>query len=385
MTKFDETLSMPSVFRNNKLGILSISNGEYIIGHFSVFEDISYDEEAETYPIRPPELESLDKSDLYNEGSALLMAFNSGILSDALGAKNLHLTMFGRMRARPFSFNIDSSLKGTRISQMEISVDGSQMEIDAGFESDECLYIVEAKNRHVSEINLRQLYYPYRLWSEKISKKIVPVFLVYTDDTYFIHIGNFVDPLKINSFEIIDSKKYVLTDAAKILIDDLRDIFNSIDKKTKSKYTFPQANSFLKIIDLIKHLDEVKYASKYEITELFGFDPRQTDYYVTAAAFLGLVTRDRKHKSITLTNLGREIMSESYRKRHLDIISGMMSDEVFYECFDYYFKNKDLPSKDFIEKRIKDYYFEDKEKTDTPERRASTVVSWMKWVINLTK
>ena len=41
MTKFDFSSQVPPIFRNNNLGILPINNGEYIIGKYELFKNIS--------------------------------------------------------------------------------------------------------------------------------------------------------------------------------------------------------------------------------------------------------------------------------------------------------------------------------------------------------
>src|SRR5574344_681577 len=41
MAKFDYSKQLPKIFKDNNLGILPIKNGEYIIGKFTLFENIS--------------------------------------------------------------------------------------------------------------------------------------------------------------------------------------------------------------------------------------------------------------------------------------------------------------------------------------------------------
>ena len=41
MTKFDYSKQLPKIFKENKLGILPIKNGEYIIGKYNLFKNIS--------------------------------------------------------------------------------------------------------------------------------------------------------------------------------------------------------------------------------------------------------------------------------------------------------------------------------------------------------
>lgn len=41
MAKFDYSKQLPSIFKDNGLGILPIKNGEYVIGKFNLFEKLT--------------------------------------------------------------------------------------------------------------------------------------------------------------------------------------------------------------------------------------------------------------------------------------------------------------------------------------------------------
>jgi hypothetical protein len=56
-----------------------------------------------------PNLETLDYTNLYSEASALLFAYNSGIINDVLNSKDTFYTVSGRMSSGCFNFNIANS------------------------------------------------------------------------------------------------------------------------------------------------------------------------------------------------------------------------------------------------------------------------------------
>jgi hypothetical protein len=66
-----------------------------------------------------------------------------------------------------FDFNINSS-KGL----FKVNVGNSQIEIDGGYEGDSSLNLIEAKNYISDDFLVRQLYYPYKLWNNKITKQL---------------------------------------------------------------------------------------------------------------------------------------------------------------------------------------------------------------------
>lgn len=176
MTKFDDPEELPEVFRENQLTILSISRSKYVIGRFQIFYslDDKKNVKIEKEVFKPNlQLESLPEDGLFSETASVLFAFHNNVFSDALELDNsdeLHLTIYGRMGTKKFTFSINKNNSSDKITKDKLTVEKAQVEIDAGFESERNFYIVEAKNRPVSSINLRQLYYPYRLWSDKINK-----------------------------------------------------------------------------------------------------------------------------------------------------------------------------------------------------------------------
>ena len=61
------------------------------------------------------------------------------------------------------------------VGKQRIKVSGVQTEVDAGYEGENQVVLVEAKNFGATNVIIRQLYYPYRQWQEHTKKKVVNV------------------------------------------------------------------------------------------------------------------------------------------------------------------------------------------------------------------
>ena len=384
MTKFDEYSAMPKLFRDKGLSILSDSRGTYLIGRFSLFAKINYKID-DVRPFEPTCLESLTIDNLNNESSSILFAFNSNILKESFETDDISFSSYGRMGAGNFSYRIDlvDSKRLPIGKNKNIEAKNPQIEIDGAFETEDSLYIVEATNRFVEDMNLRQLYYPYKLWSSRIGKKIIPVFLVFSDKTFYIYICSFDDPDNINSIRVVKSIKYESRDEPITLQDVVRTFEEAKPTAAQHSNIFPQADRMEKIIDLLNILEMNEETTKKDVTEYFKFDSRQTDYYLNAAAFLGLVSIV-KRKGFGLSAFGKGLMKKQYRERNLAIIKSILNDQVFYQSFKFLLDNREMPSKEYISELINRYYPPKKNGKVTAGRRSQTVISWLNWMIDLT-
>lgn len=160
MTKFDHKVNLPKIFADNKLSILPITRGKYVISKFEAytkFENIN----PEIVKVQFPEyITSIDYENITSEAMAINCAYVSGIIHDFVEDEELVPTVSGRMSSDEFNFEI----KNTGINnKMQIEIKNSQIEIDGGYEGIETLILIEAKNSISDDFIIRQLYYPYRL------------------------------------------------------------------------------------------------------------------------------------------------------------------------------------------------------------------------------
>jgi hypothetical protein len=383
MTKFDHRINLPAIFRSNNLTIQPDSRGSYLIGHFSSYQKVS---DEPTVPIKEvpyPAVETIDPDNLYSESAALLCAYNAGIISDVL-EEEVRFTVSGRMSTGQFSYLIKDDKSGTLF---RISVNNSQCEIDAGFEGPSLFALLEAKNYSVDDFLVRQLYYPYRLWRTKTSKRVVPVFMSFTNDTFSFHLYRFNDPEQYNSIELIAQKKYQVV-LGSIELSDIYALLQQVSVRPEPQHVpFPQADNFNRIVDLLRLLYANVSLSQEQITSNYAFDVRQTQYYTRAAMYLGLVERHiDKSTGVTysLTALGNQVMKSGRQKRNLAIIKQILEHQVFSQALALYFTQSRPPTTEQIMKIMKSAQLElDLHGHTTIKRRAQTVLSWIHWILGL--
>jgi hypothetical protein len=383
MAKFDQSAQLPGIFRLNKLSILPTTRGNYVIGPFVTHEKVNYRTVVRPQQVEAPPLESLDAKDLYSEAAALLFAYNSGIINDVMGSSDVRFTVNGRMNSGNFSYFISNSLRPE--NPVTVDVKNSQIEIDAGFESPDAFMVCEAKNQASEELLIRQLYYPYRKWNEKISKPIIPTFLAFTNDVFHVFIYEFTDKENYNSISLKDYREYTFADES-ISLQDIIELWRSTTTITEPNVTFPQADSFPRVLDLLSVLHE-EDLTRSEVTLKYEFDPRQTNYYVSACEYLSLIERfstDENERGYRLTAEARNIMSLPYREKHLSLMKKILERSVFSQAFEAFVNRNDLPDKHTICQIMKATDFPISINDTTIGRRSSTVYGWLKWMIDIS-
>ena len=116
---------------------------------------------------------------------------------------------------------------------------------------------------------------------------------------------------------------------------------------------------------------------------MYGFDKRQTDYYINAGRYLGLCQMNKQ--LVELTHKGNEIFNDhTTRNRQLELIKLILQHRIFKDALVTKLKNGGLLSSDVII-QIMGKYPEDliDIKANTLQRRALTIKSWITWVVGL--
>lgn len=380
MTKFDHRSQLPKLFADNNLSILPISRGGYVIGAFETFSKFNTDD-IEVTPIEfPTFLESLDYRDITSEAAAINCAFVSKILHDFTEEENLFPTVSGRMSSLSFSFDINS-----RKGLFNVNVGNSQVEIDGGYEGDISLNLIEAKNSISDDFLVRQLYYPFKLWSSKIQKKVRPIFLTYSNGIFHLREYSFTNINHYNSLVLVKHKKYSVQDGA-FNIEILQEIIDKTKIIKEPEIPFPQANSFERIINLCELLKQKEFITKENITLNYDFDSRQTDYYSNAGRYLGLISNGRDPISgqigCFLTKIGKQIFDTNLIERQKEFVKLILSHSVFKQTLKLSLQNGELPDKNEIVAIMKKSKLHKIGKDKTYFRRASTITGWINWVIN---
>jgi len=380
MAKFDHFSNLPKHFKENGLSILPISRSSYVIGHFDVYEKVVYNHKLKPIQIDfPNDITTIDPTNLYSESSALHCAYVTGMIDDVIGESSFQ-TISGRMSSKEFDFNIKTKQGNSHL----VSIKNSQVEIDGGYESKSQFMLVEAKNEKVEDFLVRQLYYPYRLWQAKINKEVIPIFFTYSNDIFSFFIYKFVDPNSYNSIQLIEQKDYILSHE-KLELTDIVYCFHNVKVILEPAIPFPQADSFPRIVDLLGLLFE-KDISKNDITLNYDFDERQTNYYTTAGMYLGLIEKYADHNKevmFRLTKAGEEIMRMKTKDKFLRLTKAILSHETFKQVMIEYLQINKIPDRHRIVEIMKSCNLYNVNSDSTYNRRASTVISWMNWILSL--
>lgn len=376
MAKFDYSKQLPKIFKDNNLGILPIKNGEYIIGKFSLFEDLSttkYDDNEIEKVELPNFIETIDPDNIYSESNALNVALLSGMF-DATFKDHFFETIQGKMRTNTFSFDISSDT-----IKNQITVNGAAMEIDGGYESKSKIILVEAKNYLPEDFIIRQLYYPYRHWKDKVLKQIIPVFFAYENGIYNLFVYTFDDLYNYNSLRLDFIKRFMISSKdSEIIKKDIYKNIELVDELPQTDVPLPQADSFSKVICTLGLIsNDIKTAN--DIAKELNFDNRQGKYYIDALRYLNLVQKGDNFGEYELVPQSFLLMNLELKKRNEILINQILQHKPFYDAYKYYLETGQLPSKNIIKEIIEKYVKDISE--ETINRRSSTIRGWIQWII----
>lgn len=284
------------------------------------------------------------------------------------------------MSSSSFNFGINST-KGL----FTVNVGNSQVEIDGGYEGDNSLNLIEAKNYISDDFLVRQLYYPFKLWSGKIQKLVRPIFLTYSNGVFHLREYAFSNVNHYNSLVLVKHRKYVVHEGS-FNLETLSQIIDTTKIIKEPEIPFPQADSFERVINLCELLKQKEFITKEEITQNYDFDARQTDYYSNAGKYLGLI--DTGRDSVTgqtgcfLTKKGKQVFNLNLIDRQKEFVKLIVSHSAFKHSLKLYLNNGEMPTKESIVEIMKRFRLYNVSSESTYFRRASTIVGWINWIIN---
>ena len=147
------------------------------------------------------ELESSMVGD--SEMQFLDFAYANSLIRTFMNDPSLVLTIRGRKYTPQFSFHVGFN---------ELDTQSVQTEVDAGYEGRTSIVLIEAKNFSATNVIIRQLYYPFRQWSENTTKKVFPVFfekrVINGENVFYIWQFEFTDVTDYNSIRLVKSGRY---------------------------------------------------------------------------------------------------------------------------------------------------------------------------------
>ncbi len=380
MAKFDHTINLPELFAENKLAILPVTRGDYVISHFDAYHNFEENDDQIIRVSLPSYIQSLNCSSIPSEAIALNCAVASGIIADFMEDDDIVATVSGRMGSGAFSFRIGDVLNG---GTRKVDVNNSQIEIDAAYEGIKSLALLEAKRDLSDDFLVRQLYYPFRVWQSRVTKPVRPIFLVYSNGIYRLYEYAFEDEQSYSSIKLIRQRNYSVEDT-EISASDIQDVLNTVQIVVEPKIAFPQADKFERVINLCELVSENRL-SRTDVTEQYAFDVRQTNYYTDAARYLGLLDKipDKTSLIYSISDKGRRILNLNYRQRQLALCSCILSHCIFNRVLRLYFKYGVMPSTMEIVSIMMESGLYHVSSYETFRRRASTVKSWLNWIISL--
>ena len=380
MAKFDHTINLPQIFADNNLCILPVTRGDYVISHFDAYHKFEPDNSPITRVSLPAYIQSLDGSNIPSEAIALNCAVAAGIIADFLGDEEIVSTVSGRMGSGVFDFRI-GNLKNKTLSK--VTVNNSQIEIDAAYEGVSSLALLEAKRDLSEDFLVRQLYYPYRVWKSRMTKPVRPLFLVYSNGIYRIYEYKFTDPDNYSSISLVQQKNYSVEDTS-ITADDIQQVLHNAVCENEPQIPFPQADSFERVINICELLDD-QDLSRNDVTDRYAFDVRQTNYYTDAARYLGLIEKKQENGGslFRLTNKGRTILKMNYKQRQLAFCDAVLSHNAFSGTLRSYFETGVMPQKNDIVQIMRRSSLYNVNSDSTYERRSSTIKGWINWIVGL--
>ncbi|WP_270638800.1 type II restriction enzyme [Megamonas funiformis] len=378
MTKFDHKINLPNIFTSNNLSILPITRGNYVISSFSAYKEFDEPSQDVQKISIPAHIQSLMPQFLVSEAIALNCANACGILNDFLEDDELVSTVSGRMSSGSFEFSINTAL-GTK----NITVSNSQIEIDAAYEGIHYLSLFEAKRDLSDDFLIRQLYYPFRVWSERVTKTVKSIFLIFSNGMFNLYQYQFEEPQNYNSLKLVKQKNYVIV--TEICLADIENLLRTVPLVQEPDISFPQADRMSRIINLIELLNE-KPMTKQNITSEYAFDERQTNYYTDAGRYLGLIDKTHDEDGNILFHLstcGHRIMSLEYKERQLALVTQILMHKVFNETLKLHLQYGEMPDKQTIIQIMKRSNLYHVEADSTYLRRSSTVVGWVNWILGI--
>ncbi len=199
LCKQDTREDRPDVFIENDVFLLPIKNGTYAIVKGEGYIDIP--EITETAKVYSSKLDfNLDTSLIGNsEMQHLDFAYASSLIRTFLNDDSLVLTIRGRKFTPKFEFFV---------AKQKLSVESVQTEVDAGYEGENLVTLIEAKNSQTSNTIIRQLFYPFRQWSHYTSKKVKTLFFEKRHQYYSLWDFEFLDKNDYNSISLMNTQRF---------------------------------------------------------------------------------------------------------------------------------------------------------------------------------
>lgn len=355
-------------------GILPTRRGEYVIGVFDMFAPFPEVDDAPAEALRMPQgLETVTFGPSLSETAAVNILQASGALGDFLGEDALLHTIAGRMGTKSFDFVVGDA-------DFPVSVDRAQIEIDAGFEGDGSIALIEAKREGAESFVVRQLYYPWRHWRDRCTKPVRPVYLIVGGTQLRLIEYAFDEPGRYAPPRVVRDRRYSLVGGGWDG-ESLADILARVPVGAEpSGVPFPQADQVDRVLEHVGYVAEGLDTADV-ILEEFEVDSRDIGYYMNAAIYLGFVAKVRTRPTRwELTDAGRRLVSEKPEDMSFKVAEAILGRRIFREVLEGASESgAELGTRQEVADRLAEVAAS-RVGGDTLLRRAGTVLSWVRWL-----
>lgn len=324
MCKVDFKNQLPAIFKTNKLSILAIENGLYRIGNFNAFFDLPDIEKTPIIEIDPPtNLVTLDPFNIKSESQALDI-FKVTSMGQKIFKTNAELTIRGRKRnEEPLKFGL---------SNIAFEINGVQIEVDGGYETDKEIFLFEAKLDTSKDMNFRQTLYPYLMWKDILKgKKAIRNWVLMYQEPVFNLIEVEFDCNQLHTYaNFSDIVRFKFKEASPTLPAFTPYTPQDIPPKGSSlnnSVPFPQADSIQRLIHIFKQIHFEDYTTKDELFMENSIDMRQISYYTDALLWLGYI--EKIDGTFMTTRAGEEFAELSFPQKKERLSRRIFEDEIF--------------------------------------------------------
>jgi hypothetical protein len=375
MAKIDTLAERPAVLAEEGLALFPTRNGQYVLfpdpGQKSFFRfagEVTPTVRAFRSSIDLGLFDTFPRGRESSESQALDFAFLSSLLPSFCGDPGMRLTLRGRHFSGDFSFR-------TPTRGLSVDVSRVQIEVDAGYEGSDGIYLIEAKRGRREDFHIRQLWYPCLHWSARTRKRVVPIFFTYSNGQYAL--TEFAFGEAFGDVKAVRSRAYCLEEPYADL--DFGALLEGTAEGSEPEGAFPQANDLDKVVDLVLEAGNGE-VTKAGIAELFGFDERQGDYYANAACYLGFLRRTGA--AFAITEAGEAFNGLRSRAERTRVLVGRMAEIPSLRGAMRLLVERGLRAEKIAQAELAAII---RERTglgaSTPERRASTLRAWLVWIM----
>lgn len=380
MAKIDHRGQLPAPFKRKggDWGILPTSRRGYVIGQFDMFAPFPDADDSPARPLRmPKDLETVSFGPSLSETAAVNILAAEGALAEFLGENRLIHTIAGRMGTGQFKFDVSVSGPGGG-RDLPVTVDRAQIEIDAGFEGENSVVLIEAKREGAENFVIRQLYYPWRHWREKCGKPVRPVYLIVGGTQLRLIEYAFDDPHRYAPPRVVADRRYSLVGGS-WETESLADILARTRPEPEPEgVPFPQADRVDRVLEHVGYVAEGLDTADAILDDM-DVDSRDIDYYMNAAIYLGFLHKAGR-KRWRLSEAGRSLVAERPEDMSFKVAEAILARRVFREVLAMASEsNGTAPDRGAVADLLAEVAASPMS-GDTLRRRAGTVLSWVRWL-----